>query len=137
MPVGGSVTAVLFAFFAGGLSAVYLAISAAGLTVSAFMIAELSVILYLSPSERRPTYYATHSLTYGQSTVSALLIAGVLFNAAGFRVMFGAAVIVALAGIAMTAEFARASARRDAARVAMSTDGGSGLEPTEVSIRRG
>ena len=101
-------TAVLLAFFAGSLSAVYLAISAAGLTVSAFMIAELSVILYLSPSERRPTYYATHSLTYGLSTVSAPLLACVLVNAAGFRVMFGAAVIVALAGIAMTAEFARA-----------------------------
>ena len=128
LPLCGSVIAVialLFAFFAGSVAGVYLAISAAGLTMSTFMISEVSVILYLSPSARRPTYYATHSLTFGLLTVSAPIAAGALISAAGFNAMFGVAAVVSLAGALLTAEFARASARRNPPPVTnTSGDGG-------------
>lgn len=112
-----SVIALLFAFFAGSIAGVYFAISAAGLTMSAFMISEVSVILDLSPSARRPTYFATHSLTFGLLTVSAPIAAGALINVAGFNAMFGVAAVVSLAGAALTAEFTRAAARRNPPRV--------------------
>ena len=112
---GAAITVVglLVAFFADSMGGVYLAISAAGLTMSTFMISEVSVILYLSPSAKRPTYYATHSLASGLLTVSAPIAAGALVNAAGFNAMFGVAAVISLVGALLTAEFARASARRN------------------------
>ena len=116
LPLCGSVIAVialLVAFLAGSVAGVYVAICAAGLTISTFMISEVSVILYLSPSARRPTYYATHSLASGLLIVAAPIAAGALVNAVGFTAMFGVAAVVSMAGVLLTAEFARASARRN------------------------
>ena len=116
MPLYGSVIAViglLVAYLAGSIAGIYVAICAAGLTMSTFMISEVSVILHLSPSARRPTYYATHSLTSGLFIVGAPIAAGALVSAVGFTAMFGVAAVVSLIGVLLTAEFARASACRN------------------------
>ncbi|MCY3937512.1 MAG: MFS transporter [Chloroflexi bacterium] len=116
MPLYGSIIAVtglLVAFLTGSIAGIYIAICAAGLTMSTFMISEVSVILHLSPSARRPTYYATHSLTSGLFIVAAPIAAGALVSAVGFTAMFGVAAVVSLVGVLLTAEFARAAARRN------------------------
>ena len=129
LPLYGSVIAViglLIAYLAGSLVGIYIAICAAGLTISTFMISEVSVILHLSPSARRPTYYATHSLASGLLIVAAPIVAGALVNAVGFSAMFGLAAVVSLVGALLTAEFARAAARRNAPPVA-NVGGGQGV----------
>ena len=112
LPVGGSVMTVislLFAFFGASMPSIYIAIFAGGLASAAFMNAELSIILHLSPSDERPTYYSIYSATYGILTLPAPLAVGLLLNTMSFRSMFGIATILCLAGLVLMVQFLRIS----------------------------
>jgi MFS family permease len=126
LPVLGSlatVAAIALAFSATDLTLIYAAVALAGL-VSMLIVADITIVLEVAPAAKRPEYMAGLNLILGPLALPAPLLLGRLVDVAGFHTMFGAAIVVALAGLLAVLAFAFGPGRKIASRSAASSGPG-------------
>jgi hypothetical protein len=126
LPVLGSlatVAAIALAFSATDLTLIYAAVALAGL-VSMLIIADITIVLEVAPAAKRPQYMAGLNLILGPLALPAPLLLGRLVDVAGFHTMFGAAIVVALAGLLAVLGFAFGPGRKMALRAPAQTGPG-------------
>ena len=95
--VGMGATALAVA--APGGSALYGVFALVGMSLGAFIVSDLAILLDMAPANKRPTYVAAFNLTSAPLLLVAPLVAGLVADSAGFRTMFTLALAITAVGI--------------------------------------
>ena len=106
---GAAITpiAALIAFVATDPIALYPIFILVGFSQSAFVMADLTLILDTAPNDQMPTYLATYSAAVYPVLIGASAIAGVIIDVVGFKPMFLLSASLGLIGIGLMVRVAR------------------------------